>query len=429
MDFQPHSENQARIFTSTARFIAVITGIQWGKTTGGAVWLLAKVFKDYDAGLRGDYLIAAPTQKILQQSTMPKFKEFFPSDWGVWREQKSCFELNWNKGDSDEPCRIYVRSMDEPEHIEGMTIRAAWLDEAGQMKAAAWTNVQGRLSIAQGPCLMTSTPYANNWFNREVFQRWKKGDTNYDVIVGASSDNPWFPKEEFLRAKQTLPEPIFRRRYLGEFVQLEGLVYPEFTDDHVVEPFDIPPEWPRFAGLDFGKKDPNAIMGITCDPATGIYYVFFEFYKAEQRLSALADALDRGNFGHTLCDPAAAQLIKELREVYHVRSLVEADNDIGIGIERLGSMFKEKKLKVFSSCRNLIDELENYVYPAADPDRSTPDKPIHRNCHALDALRYAFSKRLRGAYRPQRTGNRWHQRQQYSEKIREADPFTGYASF
>ena len=68
----------------------------------------------------------------------------FPKDWGIWKEQKKAYKLNWLNGDGED-CYIYVRSTDDPDLLEGMTLLGAWLDEAGKMKAETWTNIQGRL--------------------------------------------------------------------------------------------------------------------------------------------------------------------------------------------------------------------------------------------------------------------------------------------
>src|SRR5215470_17990390 len=134
-------KQQQEALEEEERFIITIYGIQGGKTTIGSVWMCKGIYQDFQEGKRGaDYLIAAPTEKILQQSTLPKFKSILPRDWAVWHENRKVFELAW--GD-----RIFVRSTDEPEHLEGMTIRRAWLDEAGQMKSQVWVNIQGRTAI------------------------------------------------------------------------------------------------------------------------------------------------------------------------------------------------------------------------------------------------------------------------------------------
>ena len=191
--FTPHPY-QAMVLKSPARFIAAVTGVQGGKTTSGAVWLIREIKESYDSGKRCDWLIGAPTVKILQQSTIPKFKEFFNKlGWGDFKEGKQEFELKWGN-------RIFVRSLEDPDLIEGMTIAGAWLDEAGQMKHQAWINVQARVAIELGRVLMTTTPYACNWLQSDVYNRANKingveqqgegKEKDIEVFNWRSVDNP-----------------------------------------------------------------------------------------------------------------------------------------------------------------------------------------------------------------------------------------------
>lgn len=390
--FKPH-KYQAAVLGSQARFIAAISGIQGGKTTIGGVWLCREIYENYKAGKRGDYLIAAPTVKILQQSTMPKFKDVIPADWGTWKENKQCFELVW--GD-----RIFVRSTDDPEHLEGMTLLDAWLDEAGQMKHDVWTFIQGRLSINKGRCLMTTTPYLLNWLFKEVYRKAyrvndridENGDKNIHIVAWQSADNPAFPHDEYERAKLTMTEAQFKRRYQGMFAQVEGLVYPDFGDSMVVQPFSIPPGWKRFAGVDFGHTNPTAGLTITEDPKSKIFYVYRELYKSEVLLSDVATFFQPEMCKYILADPQSAQLINELKRSYQLGQLQPADNNIDVGIQRVVTLMKAGRLKIFKSCRNLIEEIETYHYPKPDPEGFVKDKPVAKHNHACDALRYAFSK-------------------------------------
>lgn len=391
MPFTLH-RHQDKVIESVKRFILVLTGVQGGKTTIGAIWLLTKIYAAFKLGKRGDWLIAAPTEKILQQSTLPKFKSFFPADWGIWREQKKCFELRW--GD-----RIFVRSTETPEHLEGMTLLGAWLDEAGQMKARVWTYIQARVSINRGPVLMTTTPYAMNWVHKEVMKRARENDPDYDLITWASSDNPAFPQEEFDRAKATLPKAIFERRYLGLFTRLEGLVYPEYDPDtHIVSAFPIPENWEWFGGLDFGHSNPTCLLSIVKDPQTGIHYVVDEFYEKEAKLEKVADAITKHPHKKVFADRQGAALIAELKHTYKCTNVTQCDNKVFVGIERIVRLFAEQKLKIFrGKAPNLEEELEAYHYPAPNDDKNVKEEPVKANDHACDALRYAFSKPLPAA--------------------------------
>jgi PBSX family phage terminase large subunit len=418
---------QSKILASSARFITAIAGIRGGKTTIGGIWLLSEIDKLREQNELGDFLIAAPTYKILEQSTLPKFKEFFPKDWGTWMENKGYFKLNWFRPGSDEPCRIYVRSMDEPDSIEGMDIRAGWLDEVGKMKSAAWINAQGRGSVHKARMILTTTPYNTGWFFRDVYQK-AKDDKDYEVVIWKSTDNPAFPKDEYERAKRTLPKAIFERRYEGKFTRLEGLVYPEFDEEfHCVEPFEIPKDWLRFGGMDFGHSVPAAVLCIARDPASNTFYVYKEFYRSEALLKTLSEWLHNESLKYVLADTQAAQNISELRLQYGNKEILEANKAVEVGIQRIRSLFGDGRLKIFrDKCPNLVEELLSYHYKAPNEDTQDNDSPVKKHDHAVDALRYGFSRPLQGLYlnKPQRSNT--HIKQYHSNWMKVSDSITGY---
>lgn len=424
MEITLHKE-QDKVLDSTSRFIGVVSGIRGGKTTIGAIWLLDVINTDRNSGKLGDYLICAPTNKILDQSTLPKFKEFFPKDWGVWKEQKSYFELNWPRPGSDEPCRIFVRSMDEPDSIEGMDALACWADEVGKMKSNAWINMQGRLSVHKGRAILTTTPYAMNWFYSDVVKKGQLGDKDYNIITWASVDNPAFPKDEFERAKRTLPKAIFERRYLGKWTRLEGLVYPEFDEDtHLVESFTIPDNWLRFGGLDFGFNNPNALLSITQDTENNVFYVFSEFYQNETLLKTLSDVIKQKNLSYVLADTQSAQLISELNKFYGCGNVKEAEKNVAVGIERIRTLLAEGRLKFFrGKTTKTIEELMEYHYRPASEQYGDSEKPVAKKNHAMDALRYAFSRPLQGLYSQRQKTKRVQTR---SHRLEESNQYTGY---
>lgn len=397
-DFKPHPGQQL-VLDSPRRFIATISGVQGGKTTVGAVWFLREIYKDYMAGITGDYLVVAPTNKVLQQSTLVKFREMLPPDWGTYKEQKQVVQLKWGGN-------IFIRSADAPDTLEGMTLRLAWVDEAGQMKASVWTNLQARVGAQQGRILMTSTPYAQNWYYREIFKNagWvngvptTKGQEDIEVITWGTLDNPGFPAVEVERARASMDPALFERRYCGKFTRLEGLVYPTAMDA-IVEPFEIPSHWRSFGGMDFGKSDPTAIVNIVEDPATSTLYLCAEYYKANGHIRDWAEWLDANPMSRVLADPQSAQLISELRTAEGHGEVQAADKQkIEVGIERINALLLEGKLKIFSTCKNTIEEFSEYVYPAPNPDKPQKDNPVDKDNHAMDALRYAFNKPLDTMY-------------------------------
>jgi PBSX family phage terminase large subunit len=430
--FVPH-KYQAMVLAAPERFINAIAGKQSGKTMVGPVWLCQEIYKNFEASKRGDYLITAPTNKILQQAALPKFKDVMPSDWGEWKEQRQVFELVW--GD-----KIYVRSADEPKHIESMTLRAVWGDEAGQFKSQVHDNIQARLAIYLGRSLYTTTPYTANWLKREVLKKAGRineekvptGQKDICVINWTSADNPYFSKDEFERLRATLPSAVFERDYEGKFTQLQGLVFPDFDEDeHVVHPFEIDNTWKRFGGMDFGNEEPTAIIPIAEDKSVSpsVFYVYKEFYKSHSRISHWVDFINGEGLQRVEADPQSKQLISELAG--QGCPVTKANNDIDSGLLRLTELFKTKRLKIFSHCHNLIDELGTYHYPAPSEEKVRKDKPVSYNDHAIDALRYAFAKNYGGSQVYSSQESRVASKKQFVRGMvfrtrRDVDPFTNY---
>lgn len=431
MDITLHS-GQAQVVDCLSRFIAVVCGIQSGKTVVGSIWLCAEIWRAHEQGIHGDWLIAAPTAKIMEQSTLPKFKAFFPKDWGEWKEGKQFFTLPWDNPETGEKCRLYVRSTDNPDWLEGVTLVGAWLDEAGLMPLTVWVNIQGRLSVASkhglGRAIITTTPYASKWIRREFYKRAKDGDKTYAYFSWKSNTNPGFPQAEYDRMKASLPEAVFRRRYDGEFVTMEGLVYPDFDYDvHVVKPFPIPEVWLRHGGMDFGHSQPTVILCIAEDPTEHVFYVYKEFYRTEVLLRDMANFLGNEAMKMVLADPQGAQAIAELNRFFGRSEVRAAENKVDIGIERIGTLLKENRLRFFNTCENTLNEIEEYHYPAPNDDGADKkDKPIKKDDHAMDALKYAFSRQLQSLY-PYRQQVRPGIKARLARRnIAEADPWTNY---
>ena len=87
-------------------------------------------------------------------------------------------------------------------------------------------------------------------------------------------------------------------------------------------------------------------------------------------------------------DPSAEAFRLELqRRQMHV-SL--AENDVAYGIQNMTSLMKKGDLKIKSNCKNLIREVEGYVWDDKKVERGD-DEPLKKNDHAVDALRYAVA--------------------------------------
>lgn len=378
MQIRLHS-GQSRAWKSDARFVAMIAGTGGGKSWFGPIWLYREIQKYPKDG----FLVVSPTYPMFQRIVLPRTKEFLDTvTCGEYRAGERIYYLPTGG-------KVFFGSADNPFSLEGVHVRAAWLDEAGQMRREAWDVVLRRVGFHKGRIILTTTPYNLGWLKTEIYDRWKAGDRNYDVVQFASIMNPAYPEEEFERARDTLPDWKFRMFYLGQFARPEGLVYQEFAPaKHVVEPFRIPAGWRRIIGIDFGYNNPTAAVWLAVNP-DGVVYAYREYYqrnKLPEESGADIKQLSKDErIEYAACDPSDPAAIEKYRRLgLPARA---GYNAVKEGIEAVITLMKSNRFFVFRGLVNLLDEIENYRW--AEKNEQLKDEPVKEYDHAVDALRYA----------------------------------------
>ena len=285
---------QLRAWDSQARVVLVLAGAQSGKTSFGPFWLAREIQRKGP----GDYIVAAPTYKLLSLKLFPEFLRLFKvaCRWGDFTGRGSFqnrFLFNAHGCRAlfgrvpAEPTQVFFGHAQDPDSLESATGKAAWLDEAGQkkFKLASWEAIQRRLSIHQGRVLITTTPYDLGWLKQKLWDPWRAGDPSVEVIRFDSTENPAFPAAEFERARRELPKWKFDLYYRAIFTRPAGLIYDCFDEQaHKVRRFEIPYKWPRFLGLDFGGVHTAGVFYAE-EPGTRRLFAYRE-YKAGERSAA-----------------------------------------------------------------------------------------------------------------------------------------------
>jgi hypothetical protein len=85
---------------------------------------------------------------------------------------------------------------------------------------------------------------------------------------------------------------------------------------------------------------------------------------------------------------AYAQYFKNISGI----TLEPGNNDILYGIEKVRDYMFSGKLKFFNDLEALIDEASRYIYTNSFTNKNTNDKPVDKNNHLLDALRYVVAR-------------------------------------
>lgn len=379
---------QKLAFESDKQFVILVAGVQAGKTQYGVGWLVNEAEKNPG----GSFLMANPTYKMMQQSTLDKFKNMVdPLKIGYFGEMKSTYFLN-NQG------KIFVRSTDDPDLLEGITAGAIWLDEAGKMPREVWVNVLGRLSVTQGRCLITTSLYSFNWLNELINAYNDPEDVNYeflrehfDIFVFESIKNPAFPQETLDIHRRILTPVEFDRKYKAILRPFEGLVYEMDNKRNIVNAF--PKQFKEIvAGVDFGFNNPTAIivLGITNDDTIYVMGEFYKPLKAPSEVVVEAKKMKKAfDVSYFYCDSHEPGLIEELNR----GAIPSIPNDKAVtvkeGIARVNQFITTGKMKVFESLRETRNEFSLYHYRDTDNPK-LKEEPAKQYDHAMDAIRYAI---------------------------------------
>lgn len=388
--FNPHSEKQEQLIFSDHDETYAITGIQWAKTTSGAWWMKRHMFQYTDP--TDNFIIAAPTYKILQQSTLPAFLRIMDG-FGEYKAGPAEFHM---KGGGI----CFMRTGTEPDSVVGITnVRAVWGDEAGKFSLYFYENLVSRASFKRAPKMFTSTPYTMNWLYKQVLKPYREGKLKDTLVVNAKScDNPYFPMAEYEKRRRTMDPRRFNAIYNGEFEKMQGLVYNCFDEDiHLVQPFQLPIGTKYYAGVDWGTTHPFVVSVRAITPG-GDHFQVSEYYKTGHTLIDMLEIAKRlkqvWDIQTFYCDPSQPGYIEEFNRAG--LSAQGAVNDIRRGIDLHYGLMKEGRFKLFKDDKDLnkytIDELELYHYPEADdlgPDDADKEQnPVKQDDHAMDAMRY-----------------------------------------
>lgn len=272
--------------------------------------------------------------------------------------------------------------------IQGMTLGGVLLDEAALMPRSFVEQAMARCSVEGAKIWMSLNPEGpTHW----LYTEWicKAEDKKVLRLHFTMEDNPSLSESVRERYRGMYSGVFYRRFILGEWAAADGLVYPMFSEQMVVN--TLPDKLGRFViSIDYGTMNPFS-AGLWGE-SDGKWYRMREFYHNGREKGALTDeeyyqAVENlaGDLPvrQVIVDPSAASFIQCIRK--HGRfSVRKARNSVLTGIRHTAGMLSEGKLLFHSSCRDALREFTLYVWDKA----SGKDQPVKDNDHAMDDIRY-----------------------------------------
>ena len=301
---------------------------------------------------------------------------------------------------------VLFRALDDAFHkIKSLNLGWFWIDELTEANEEIWLGLVGRLRRrnVKHTGFGTTNPEGKD-FVWKLFLQDPKSD--YFLVNAPSTENHYLPDGYIDGLISQYPEEWVKRYVYGSFDTFEGLIYKDFNDKapFVIEPFQIPENWYRFVGIDYGYRNPSAVLWCSLDEK-GNAYVYDEFYQSGSLVSNTCEVIhtktNKQKVQMYLIDPSTAQRDgktgRSIQDEFNDNGIyvTPANNDVRAGINRVNEYFKlekdgKPKLKIFKNCTNLRREIQMYKWKdlRAGSKYDAPERPTKKNDHALDSLRY-----------------------------------------
>lgn len=267
--------------------------------------------------------------------------------------------------------------------IQGRTLAGVLLDEVVLMPESFVNQALARCSVDGARMWFSCNPGSpHHWFHEKWVQ--KADEKNALYLHFEMSDNPSL-SEKTLQRYESMYSGVFYDWYVkGLWVTAEGLIYPMFTPDNVVD--EIPDGAEYYISCDYGTHNPFSAGLWSWDGKTATrireYYYSGRDTQAPrtdeehyEQVEALAGNLP---IKRIVIDPSAASFIEVIRR--HKRfTVIRAQNDVINGISTVARYLQDGTIKIHRSCKDAIREFGEYAWD----DKSTEDKPVKASDHCL----------------------------------------------
>ncbi len=345
-------------------------GTRSGKTYSICQTLIELCFKNKNAGTV--ITIVRKTFPALRSSVMRDFFEILMQGGNYKEEHHNKSQATYTLFGN----LIEFISADQPQKLRGRKRHILYINEANECSLEDWRQLilrtTDRVIIDYNP----ADEY--HWIYDHVLER-----DDVDFFKTTYKDNPFLESsviDEIERFKET--DANYWRIYgLGERGVNTAAVFPQWlTADEI-------PERAKLVafGLDWGfTNDETAIVSVYLLDYS--IYIKEHTYRTGMTNHDISEELTSLAINRTpiICDSAEPKSIEELHRLGHnVKPAKKGPDSIRRGID----IMKRHKLYILTESTNAQKEFRNYQWEV-DRNGHTLSKPVDKNNHIVDAVRY-----------------------------------------
>ena len=372
------------------------------------------------------------SEKILESIHFPVFRMWCPKDQLVGNSFDKALNGKFNILHFKNGSRIQfmTQGMDE-DAFQGAALHRVHFDEEPLYDhgKAIYGECAQRLVDYNGDTLLTFTPLNGmTWIYDKFYVPWSQqqpdreaadegwagiesddGKLSFPLYLTTVSqdDNPTVSEEGKAAAMlAAATEEEKKARKYGRFVSFAGRIFDDFSRSRHVVPDDeireryAKPDLQQFLGcLDPGFRHQAAALWLGLDE-DGVW-VFPELVLARTVIPDVAAQIEKTRTALGLrpaifiSDPAIARIDPQTgrtdQDAYARAGLRTraGNNDVRASINAIRNLLAGGRLHIGASCDELIDQLLRYRWRTAGrSEDASPERPVKRDDHCVDALRY-----------------------------------------
>lgn len=358
--------------------------IRSGKTVSMSVGFILWSMTEFSGKVFG---ICGRTIASLRRNVILNLRDWVPPELLII-EKRQENKLIISDGCGNENTYYLFGGKDESSYtlVQGITLAGALLDEVVLMPQSFVEQVCARCSVKGSKVWFNCNPGGpEHWFNKKWILRCK--EMNALHIHFTMRDNLSLAPEIRERYERMYTGVFYQRYILGLWVLAEGLVY-NFGEENITD--EIPDGAEYYISIDYGTRNPFSagLWSVTGDKAVRIkeYYYSGREENNNRTIEEYCNDVERLAEGYTIkrivVDPSSTSFIESMkRRKYKVQP---ANNNVLEGIRLTGVYLKDGNIKIHRSCTNSIREFGLYCWD----DKSSEDKVLKENDHAMDDIRY-----------------------------------------
>ena len=395
------SKKQRQFFRkATHRFNFKVGAVRSGKSYGDIAHVILFRIRER-AGLSGLNVILGVSKATIERNVLQPMREIYGRELiGMINNRNIAYIAG------EEVHCLGAEKVSQVAKIQGASIKYLYGDEIAKWNREVFEMLPSRLdkdySVMDGSC---NPEHPRHWLKQFIDREDIDSYVQHYVIF----DNPFLPRAFIDNLCKEYEGTVYYQRFiLGEWALAEGLIYPSFQDALIDDVSAIEGEPMEYSlSIDYGTQ--NAFAALLWARYGKQWVIIDEYYysgrdtgtqKTDEEYAADLDKFiepimkerERRVEQHetrylkkmrVIIDPSAASFIEALerRKWYSVE---KADNAVLDGLRETNTCMKNGYIKIARSCKNLIAELNGYIWDNDAED----DRPVKVNDHACDAMRY-----------------------------------------